>query len=319
MTAELTPELVRAAYLLFLGRPPESEQVVRHAMSYRTVDTLRTAFIEGAEFRGRLPAPAPRLVPVGAPPIAVEWEADAPEAERLLDHVRRTWTKLGEERPHWSVLSSDQFEPERIAANEASFFASGAIDCADLVAVLARHGRAPADFPRLVEFGCGLGRVTAHLARRFAHVTACDVSSSHMAVARQVIAAAGLSNVDFALAGSGAFGMGAPFDLWYSRIVLQHNPPPIMAMILRRALAMLAPGGMAVFQVPTYAAGYSFRLADYLAPDAGTGEIEMHVLPQPAVFAIARDAGCAPLEVIEDLSAGPSENWCSSMFVLRKG
>ena len=37
-----------------------------------------------------------------------------------------------------------------------------------------------------------------------------------------------------------------------------------MAFILRRALACLAPGGLAVFQVPTYVRGYRFAVADYL-------------------------------------------------------
>jgi len=92
---------------------------------------------------------------------------------------------------------------------------------------------------------------------------------------------------------------------------------------LRRAFALLRPGGLAVFQVPTYARGYAFRLAPYLAGLGGggpdrAGEIEMHVLPQPVVFLLAREAGCDPLEVLEDLSAGPSMNWNSTTFVFRK-
>jgi trans-aconitate methyltransferase len=111
--------------------------------------------------------------------------------------------------------------------------------------------------------------------------------------------------------------MTEPFDLWFSRIVLQHNSPPVMALILRRALSLLAPGGVAVFQVPTYAKNYSFRLDGYLNRIAGEGEIEMHVLPQPVVFAIAASAGCTPMEVLEDGSVGIA-GWQSSTFVFHK-
>jgi SAM-dependent methyltransferase len=321
---ELTAETVRLAYLLFLGREPESDAVVRSAMKLGALDNLRDAFFQSAEFNGIIDAlrrettvpAAAALVPVGAPPISVEWQADAATAALLLAHVKRTWTRLGVERPHWSVLSSDQFKPEEIANHEASFFASGAGDAGALTAVLRRHGAT--EMQRLLEFGCGIGRVTPHLARVFPEVTAADVSLSHMNMAREVVARAGARNVRFALVENSDFGMTETFDVWYTRIVLQHNPPPVIAMILRRAFEMLASGGLAVFQVPTYATGYRFRVAPYLAGLGKAGDIEMHVLPQPVVFQIARECGCEPLEVLEDLSAGPSSSWNSTTFVVRK-
>ena len=335
MDGDLTPETVRLAYRLFVGRDPESEPMVQHALSYGTIERLRTAFFRSPEFRGicqselRLPPgplpqqavappPLPAQVPLDAPPLDIEWRADAATTTALLAHVRDTWTRLGNEQPHWSVLSAEQFRPDRIEANEAAFFASGGNDVAQLVAILRRNGLEPAAFPRMFEFGCGIGRVTAHLARIFRDVTVCDVSASHMAMARDKVYAAGVHNVTFNLAASDEFGMAAPFDLWFSRIVLQHNPPPIIAMILRRAFALLAPGGLAVFQVPTYAAGYRFRIADYLAGLDAEARIEMHVLPQPVVFQLARQAGCEMLEVLADASAGPVAQWNSSIFVLRK-
>ncbi len=332
----LSSETIRLAYQLFVGREPESEQMIQHALTYRTVERLRTAFFRSPEFRGicqselRLAAPPPppaqpvavpapaKRVPLDAPPLTIEWRTDEATAAALLAHVRDTWTRLGIEQPHWSVLSSDQFRPDRIEANEAAFFASGGNDLAQLLAILRRNGVAPATLPRAFEFGCGIGRVTAHLARAFREVTVCDVSASHMAIAQDKVYDSGARNLAFHLADSAEFGMAAPFDLWFSRIVLQHNPPPIIAMILRRAFALLAPGGIALFQVPTYAAGYGFNIAAYLAGLGGEGQIEMHVLPQPVVFQLAREAGCETLEVLEDSSAGPASHWNSSIFVMRK-
>jgi SAM-dependent methyltransferase len=316
----VTRESIHWAYRLLLGREAENESVVADALGYGSLAQLRQAFLDSPEFRGMLESPQPQAsrVPVDCPPQVIEWSTDGSTLSRLLDHVRKTWTKLGQEKPHWSVLSSDDFLPENIAATERAFFESGRSDLRSLLAVLARHGLSPDSFPRLFEFGCGLGRVTPFFAERFLEVTACDVSPSHMAVAQAVVRKAGRKNVSFELVNDVDFGMTRPFDLWFSRIVLQHNSPPIIAMILRQALALLAPGGLAVFQVPTYALGYSFSLSEYLANVGKDRGIEMHVLPQEVVFRLAREAGSFPLEVLDDGHAGPPHAWQSNTFVFQK-
>jgi SAM-dependent methyltransferase len=186
----------------------------------------------------------------------------------------------------------------------------------DICAILDRAGILPSDIPRAFEFGCGVGRVTPFLAETFRQVTAADVSNSHLTLAREQTR--GAPNVVFTLAENAEFGMSETFDFWFSKIVLQHNPPPVIAMILSRALSLLAPGGVAIFQVPTYALGYRFCLHDYMAKLPDRGEIEMHVLPQPVVFNIARSAGCEVLEVLNDGAAGNPRAWTSNTFVLRK-
>lgn len=317
MAPEITRDHVRMAYQLFLGRDPESEQVIDGSLAYGTVDRLRAAFIGSAEFRCGLDLRAD-LVPVDAPANDVEWTADGATLDLLLAHVRSVWNRLGQEAPHWSVLSSDAFLPENAEKNAASFYASGEADAQSLEAILRRAGLAPSDLPHVFEFGCGIGRVTPFLARKFSRVTACDVSATHLAMATRQAAADGASNVNFVLSEIPTFGMTAPFDLWFSRIVLQHNSPPVIARILRRAFTQLAPGGIAVFQLPTYAAGYRFRIADYLAGAGRRDGIEMHVLPQPVVFELAAQSGLAPVEVLQDRMAGSPATWISNTFVLRK-
>ena len=56
-------------------------------------------------------------------------------------------------------------------------------------------------------------------------------------------------------------------DLVYSIMVLQHNPPPVIRLIVREFLRALNPGGVAYFQVPTYMAGYGFDAEAYLAEE----------------------------------------------------
>lgn len=327
--APLSAQDVRTAYLLFLGREPESDAVVQAWQAKGSIEELRRMFLASAEFREKNPelmqAPdregsnRPPFVSLDAPPLAVEWEADETVLDGILAHIRTIWTRLGEERPHWSVLSAEQFTPEHIANHAPEFFDSGEHNAAELTACLRRHGLLARQFQRVFEYGCGVGRVTPHLARHFTQVTACDVSASHLDIAQRVVAGAGLSNVSFSLVKGAEFGMTGPFDLWFSQIVLQHNPPPIIALILRRAFSLLAPGGAAVFQVPTYAVSYRFDIGEYFQGISADGGIEMHVLPQAVIFRLAREAGCEPVEVWHDNYVGLDPTaWVSNTFIFRK-
>ncbi len=320
----ITDDEITWVYRLILGREvtPDEARRWRPAAS---LEVLRRAAFESPEFRGVMQrmamAPPPRpqgRLGLDLPPSAVEWEVPPETMTRLIDHVTQTWTALGHDKPHWSVLSSDQFLPEKIEENRRNFYASGIGDAKRILTALERHGRDAADHPRVVEYGCGVGRVTPHLAAVFRDVTAIDISTSHMAMAEEATREAGVNNARFRLARAPDFGMEEPFDLWFSYIVLQHNPPPVIAMILRRALAMLAPGGIAFFQVPTFAMGYQHNVARYLANPTSTGTIEVHCLPQPVVFQLAREAGCTLLEVREDGAMGPHPNWLSNSFIFTK-
>jgi hypothetical protein len=101
-------------------------------------------------------------------------------------------------------------------------------------------------------------------------------------------------------------------------IVLQHNPPPVIAFIIEALIRALNPGGVAFFQVPTYRRGYTFSLTDYLSEDASKGGMEMHVLPQSKVFEIAQRAGGRVLEVIDDTWTGLRVKEVSNTFVIQK-
>jgi SAM-dependent methyltransferase len=105
------------------------------------------------------------------------------------------------------------------------------------------------------------------------------------------------------------------YDLYYSFIVFQHNPPPIIARLIRQAVEGLAPGGVAVFQLPTFRWGYKFKLDDYMAnPVEG---IEMHALPQRVVFDIVEDCDCRMLDMFE-VSSNLRDRLLSNFFTVQK-
>jgi hypothetical protein len=80
---------------------------------------------------------------------------------------------------------------------------------------------------------------------------------------------------------------------------------------------MLTPGGLAIFQVPTWCDGYQFRVADYLNSRPAEATIEVHCLPQRDIFGLAYEAGCVPIEVREDGAMQPPA-WASHLFAFRK-
>ena len=237
---KISKEAVIWAYRLFFNREPEDAATVeRAALTYTTIEELRSAFLNSAEFKGVRVQKA-ETVSLSAPSITVEWEPDANSMDQLLAHVRNTWTELGRSAPHWSVLSAEDFLPEHISQHERAFYDSGASEVETLRATAARLGFELEHFSNCHEYGCGVGRVTLHLARSVQSVTASDISSTHLQLARDLLERGKVKNVKLVLVeDANDFGMVEPFDFWYSRIVLQHNPPPIMVCILRRALSLL--------------------------------------------------------------------------------
>ena len=164
----------------------------------------------------------------------------------------------------------------------------------------------------VLEIGCGVGRVTSFLAKCFRSVEAVDISRPHLALAEEYVADA---NVRFRqITTLDDYGNLSACDIAFSVIVLQHSPPPIMAHVLSCMFKALRPGGVAYFQLPTYADNYRFRLAEYLEQEGGG--MEMHCLPQRYVYEIADRHDCLPLEVSEDAMTGGIS--LSNTFIFRK-
>ncbi|MCX8134488.1 MAG: class I SAM-dependent methyltransferase [Roseococcus sp.] len=316
----LSREEVVLGYRLMLGRLPESEQVIEaHRSAHASLEAFGLAIRASEEFRERLAGGEPhRLPPLDAPPLEAETAADAQTLARLLGHVAGYWSQVGRSAPHWSVLTEERFLPERFAEHRAAFFASGEWDAQVLDATLARAGRMREEFVHCVEYGCGVGRATVALAVRFARVTGLDVSRPHLDLARQELAGRGIANVRLAEVTPAALMPAEDYDLWYSHIVLQHNPPPVVMAILRRAFLRLRPGGMAVFQVPTWIEGYRFRTAEYLAATPGA-EMEMHAVPQAAILELAAAHGLVLRDLREDNDlAGRPGKAISNRFAFEK-
>lgn len=310
---------VRCAYRLLLGREPESDAVVDQHLNLADLRALRDRFLTSREFLAASGAAEHRIGDYIYDPAGhVDVEASPAARQAMFDRIGKAWADFGETEPHWSVLVSDAFLQQNLAANIEAFYEAGRSDVNGLVSFATRGGVTPAKTARVLDFGCGVGRLSLALAERFESVTGVDVSPGHLRLARERAAERNVDNVRFeqvrAVDDLGRWN--GTMDFVVSLIVLQHNPPPIMAALLEGLLRALAPGGVAVLQLPTFMPGQEFRIADYLANDQA--QMEMNALPQRHVFEIIERTGCRTLEVREDGAIG-SFPGVSQTFAIGRG
>lgn len=316
----LSRDAVVWAYRLYLEREPESEAVIEgHLRKCSSTQELRDNFIYSTEFRQKNPALHLPVLIGDEPPMSIEDNCAGDELQKLFDHVQATWQALGESEPHWSVVVSEQYRQANIEDNHDAFYRTGEQHVKHLFGSLARNGVHFGGFKTCLDYGCGVGRITRHLAARFEAVFAYDISLSHLRCAEDYFTRKKISNVELKQLKRVQDIESLPkVDVAYSMLVLQHNPPPVMAFIVEGLIRSLNPGGIAFFQVPTYRQGYEFSVAPYLAMDATNREMEMHVLPQSRIFEIAQHASARVLEVIDDGWTGIRFKEVSNTFVIQK-
>lgn len=304
------------AYRLILGREPENDEVVEWAMQAGNISELRQNFMQSPEFQQTLQAAAPRvgrLLEVDK--VEIDLRSTPEQLQSMFDRIGQAWRAFGETEAHWSVLVDDQYRSQSIHQNIDRFYDTGTEDVEVFMNFLKRNDL-PVRFERVLDFGCGVGRLTLALSRYADRVDGVDISPPHLALAEARAKEKGFGGVAFHAIGSvEALDAFRDYDLVISRIVLQHNPPPIMAALYAKLLAMLKPGGAALVQMPTHIRGQVFSTDAYLRSEQP--QMEMNGLPQKAIFEIIAQAQCEVIEVREDGAAGFDEA-LSHTFLVRK-
>lgn len=246
-----------------------------------------------------------------SPKMQIE-EISSEQRKAVFDRTKRAWKKLGEEEPYFSVITHEEFKMQNITKEVLfNFFLGGRIQTAEICASLERNDIGEPQNLHILELGCGCGRITKSLAERFGRVTAVDISEGNLKVAKESVVA---DNVEFILIKEvEEYLKLPPADVIYSVIVLQHNCPPIIEYILKAMMDRLNPGGIFMFQVPTYLIGYSFVYDEYMKRPEG---MEMHCISQSRIFEIAYASHCIPLEVFPYKSTRRNDN--STMFLFKR-
>lgn len=172
----------------------------------------------------------------------IEQQQDLQDLAYLMKH---DWDDRARQDAKWFINTL------RLYQSEEEFDQTGAFEVQRLVMVdlaLLAGGRDPGTL-RVLEIGCGAGRMTKHLAAVFGEVIGVDVSGEMIRQARERLAT--VANVQFYETTGVDFPMLADesFDLILSAYVFQHVPSAsVIRTNLNDAWRVLKPGGVFRFQ-----------------------------------------------------------------------
>jgi SAM-dependent methyltransferase len=148
--------------------------------------------------------------------------------------------------PLWAILSTPSKRGGRW--DLAEFLETGEREVSKVIEVLqSLHLRL--NFDLALDFGCGVGRLSQALARRFSSVYGIDIAPSMIEKARELNRFGGCQYILNERDDLSVFP-SEHFDFIYSNIVLQHMEPRYARKYLAEFLLVLKKTGVLVFQLP---------------------------------------------------------------------
>lgn len=231
-------------------------------------------------------------------------------------NYKKEWDKLGEMDPMWAVLSDPTKRFGRWDGN--AFFKTGEEEIEKVMQKVKTFGL-PKEHLEVLDFGCGIGRLTRALSKHFALAVGADVSKAMIDKANQLHSQDDKLRFKVNEEDDLSLFDADRFDMIYCNIVLQHIPDKDQIQTyIGEFLRVLKPGGIAVFQVPSkvpliHRLQPKRRLYQLLSTIGFSHEflynklklypIQMNWLPEKKVLECIKESGKV-LEVAEDKSAG---------------
>jgi SAM-dependent methyltransferase len=163
-----------------------------------------------------------------------------------VEELKTVWENLGRVDPLWAVMSAS--EHRHGGWDLDAFMATGRESVRYLVDVAQSHGTSLDG--RVLDFGCGVGRMSNALAERGLHVVGVDIAASM--VERAEALNAHRDRLRFvAYDGEELPFPDNSFDAAATLIVLQHCRPRVQVAALMQLQRVVRPGGLLIFQVPS--------------------------------------------------------------------
>lgn len=170
----------------------------------------------------------------------------------LKNDPNETWRRLGAEEPYFGVLTSEKFRRNNFNdALKEEFLQTGEKHVEEALAQSKRVFGDGLRLGRALDFGCGVGRLTMPLARRFEGVTAVDISPAMIEEARKNCSERGIENVTFVLSDDRLSQVEGAYDFINAYIVFEHIEAGRGLRLIGLLLGLLAPGGVAAIDLCT--------------------------------------------------------------------
>jgi SAM-dependent methyltransferase len=201
-----------------------------------------------------------------------------PAADMSTDSA---WEEWGKRDPYYGVITHPKFR--RAVMDEAAmreFFGASEMHARHTLSKIREQIDADFSPRKILDFGCGVGRLLVAFAALADEVVGADVSVSMLEEARRNCEQWGLANVRLVQSDDELSALNEKFDLIHSFIVFQHIPVARGYTILANLLQRLRPGGVAAIHL-TYSKT-QFAATRGVAPAASPS-------PAPAAMKTASD------------------------------
>jgi len=161
------------------------------------------------------------------------------------NNTDKQWERFGKEDPYFGVLTHEKFHKENLSTEiKDEFFTSGKSHVERVLSVIKQ--KIVADFipQKVLDFGCGVGRLVIPFAQIAGEVTGVDVSDSMLAEAKKNCEDRNLKNVNFLKSTDDMSNVMGKYNLIHSYIVFQHIPVKRGMNIFKKLLEHLEPNGV---------------------------------------------------------------------------
>jgi 2-polyprenyl-3-methyl-5-hydroxy-6-metoxy-1,4-benzoquinol methylase len=160
------------------------------------------------------------------------------------------WQAWGIRDPYFAVLTKPKYRTDALTPDaKLEFFESGRQTVNMVLGTCRGYFGAHFAPQRVLDFGCGVGRLSIPFAAQAREVVGMDVAESMLAEARLNCLAQDCHNVTLVLSDDTLSRATGQFDLVYSAIVLQHLEVARGRKLFAELVGKVIPGGCGVIQV----------------------------------------------------------------------
>ncbi len=233
-----------------------------------------------------------------------------------IEKHKKNWEKLGELDPLWAILSDSSKRFNNWNLEE--FLKTGEKEVENIFSELRSLDITPAK-AEMLDFGCGVGRLTRHFLKYFFKYNGADISRPMIERAREINS--GLPAEFFINEADLKIFSDNKFDFIYSGIVLQHLPNrELIKECIIEFKRILKNDGILVFQLPSKIP-WTFRFQpvrrlynflkligfseNFLYQKIGLYPIKMSFISEVDMKEFLRDSGFEVLAIKEDTYCGP--------------
>lgn len=314
MDRPATLQDVAECYRLFLERDIEdASTAIMQTVEVPSLWELINRFASGEEAVRRKVHRASGFINDVYNPLVIDMKASDHQREELLTDTLARWERCGRGFAYDQLFRDPRlFDARSGKWNREKKFESGEEELQRMLRCAQRNGLMFPPGLSMLALGYEVSALASAIGKLRARLVGLEISSQALEEGSAAVQERGIGGV--ALISLRSFLeaattlQGRTYDIFYSVMLLQHAPPPVILMLLNVCLGSVKPGGYAYFQVPCHLHdGYRYESESYLAGRLSSDDSgELHALPQSYVLQLLARHGMIPIEILPDSRLGPA-------------